>query len=154
MYVKLFANWVRWMPWIAKKPDRFINLHFVLELCPPPLLWVRSKSTRREGTPRRHEPQLCRHESPRFARQTKPPLYNKRSPPPTQHRFLKFCYILIVMIRNIYRLIKLSIRFILKLWNFLTQKGRYLEKYFCNKFSLFCCNLWFKQYLFLKNVKI
>ena len=29
----------------------------------------------REGTPGRHEPPLCRHEPPRFARQTEPPIY-------------------------------------------------------------------------------
>ena len=28
----------------------------------------------REGTPGRHEPPLCRHEPPRFARQTEPQL--------------------------------------------------------------------------------
>ena len=28
----------------------------------------------REGTPGRHKPLLCRHELPRFARQTEPPL--------------------------------------------------------------------------------
>ena len=33
------------------------------------------------------------------------------------------------------------------------QKGRYLEKYFWSKFSLFCCNLWFKHYLFLKMLR-
>ena len=151
------------MPWIAKKPDRFINLHFVLGLCPPPsppLLWVRTKSTRREGTPQTpwasamqtQASQIC--EADRASTmQTKPPLYNKRSPPPYS-RFFKFCFILIVMIRNIYRLIKLSIRFIPKLWKFLTQKGRYLEKYFWSKLSLFCCNLWFKQNLSFENVKI
>ena len=29
----------------------------------------------REGTTGRHEPPLCRHEPPRVARQTKPPLF-------------------------------------------------------------------------------
>jgi len=58
------------------------------------------------------------------------------------------------MIRNIYGLLKCIIRFILKLWTFLTQKGRYFKKYFWSKLSLFCYNLWLKQYLFLKNVKI
>ena len=36
--------------------------------------------TAREGTPRRHEPPICRHEPLRFARQTEPPLYSKEQP--------------------------------------------------------------------------
>ena len=31
-------------------------------------------SSEREGTPGRHEPQLCRHKPPKFARDTEPPL--------------------------------------------------------------------------------
>ena len=35
----------------------------------------------REGTPRRHEPPLFRHEPPRLARQTKPPLCSNEPSP-------------------------------------------------------------------------
>ena len=90
----------------------------------------------REGTPGRHEPSLCRHEPPRFARQTEPPLfrpslrYAVNEPPPYSTAFYKSWFLcvkknfnkffdavdlLIVMIRNIYGLIKWFIRFILKL---------------------------------------
>ena len=38
------------------------------------IVWFYIISVIREGTPGRHEPQLCRHEPPRFARQTEPQL--------------------------------------------------------------------------------
>ena len=121
-----------------------------------------------EGTHGRHEPPLCRQKPSRF----EPPLCSKRAST-IQHNFFKILVfmsnenfnnffsrsgmIILLKIRvigNIYGLIKWFIRFILKLWTFLTQRGRYLEKYFWSKLDLFCCNLWFKQYLFWKMLRI
>jgi len=107
----------------------------------------------RERTPGRHEPLLCRHRASTM--QTKPTLCIFLNPwflwvMTTFNNFFWRSGIRIVMIRNIYGLIKWFIRFILKLLTFLTQKGRYLEKYFWSKLGLFCCNLWFKQYLFFE----
>ena len=60
---------------------------------------------------------------------------------------LKISYLLYARIRNIFGLIKWFISFTLKLQTFLLQKGRYSKKYFWSKnLSLFCCNLWFKQF--------
>ena len=45
-----------------------------------------SASPKSGGTPRRHEPLLHKHEPPRFARQTKPPLCS------TEHaQYIKMC---------------------------------------------------------------
>jgi len=40
-----------------------------------PPAFLRSRDIGRKGTPGRHQHPLCRHEPPRFARQTEPPLY-------------------------------------------------------------------------------
>ena len=45
-----------------------------------------SSQTRGGGTPGRHEPSLCRHKPPRFAKQAKPQLYSN------QHaQYIKMC---------------------------------------------------------------
>ena len=43
-------------------------------------------SSEREGTPGRHEPQLCRHKPSRFAEPTEPPPYSKPA------FVLKYCF--------------------------------------------------------------
>ena len=92
-------------------------------------LWCEAdERTAREGTPGRYEPPLCRHEPPRFARQTAPPLcrpclrYAVNEPPPYSIAFYKSWFLCVIknvnnffLIRNIYGLIKWFIRFILKL---------------------------------------
>ena len=55
----------------------------------------------KEGTPERHEPLLCRHEPPRFARQTEPPLcrphlrYAVNEPPPYNTAFFKSWFLFV-----------------------------------------------------------
>ena len=50
-------------------PGRAMSLHYAdIE---PPRFASHTEPPPREGTPGRHKPRLCRHKSPRFARQTK-----------------------------------------------------------------------------------